>query len=189
MANSVSQEGAQAFHQEAAMLVRTLAVILVLLVVVPVGLYTWTRLNPREIRTEIEIDAAPGRVWKVLTDLRAYPDWNPFIVSAEGEVREGGRLTNKLTQKGGGTMTFKPTILVAAPERELRWLGRFGVPGVVDGEHYFRLEALDGGRTRLVQGERFTGALVPFAGGALDVADGFAAMNTALKARVEKIAR
>ncbi|MFC5746056.1 SRPBCC family protein [Actinomadura rugatobispora] len=169
--------------------VRTLAAIIALLVAVPAGLYTWTRLKPREIRTEIEIDAAPGPVWRVLTDLRAYPDWNPFIISAEGEVREGGRLTNKLTQKGGGTLTFSPTILVAAPDRELRWLGRLIVPGVLDGEHYFRLEALDGGRTRLVHGERFTGALVPFAGGPLDVADGFRAMNAALKSRAETMAR
>jgi hypothetical protein len=171
------------------MLVRVITVIVVLLIVVPAGLYVWTRIDPRKSRHEIEINAAPAQVWQVLTDLSAYPDWNPFIVSAEGEVRKGAKLVNKLSQANGGTMTFKPTVLVAAPERELRWLGRFGVPGVVDGEHYFLLEPIGAGdRTRLVQGEKFTGVLVPFAGRVLDVQDDFAAMNTALKARVEKMA-
>jgi hypothetical protein len=171
------------------MFVRVTTVIVALLIVVPAALYGWTRLDPHEQRHEIEIGAAPAKVWQVLTDLDAYPGWNPFIVSSEGEVRKGAKLVNKLSQKGGGTMTFKPTILAATPERELRWLGHFGVPGVVDGEHYFLLQPIgDGGRTRLVQGEKFTGALVPFAGSALDVQDDFAAMNNALKARVEKMA-
>ncbi|MFD0855416.1 SRPBCC family protein [Actinomadura adrarensis] len=172
------------------MLVRVIAVIVVLLIAVPAALYTWTRISPHEPRHEIEIDARPALVWKVLTDLRAYPEWNPFIVSSEGEVRKGGKLVNKLVQKGGGgSMTFKPTVLVAEPEKEYRWIGRFLVPGIVDGEHYFLLEALDGGeRTRLVQGETFTGVVVPFAGGAIDVEEEFADMNRALKARAEKMA-
>ncbi|GAA2427313.1 SRPBCC domain-containing protein [Actinomadura vinacea] len=167
----------------------TLIVILVVLVALPAAVYIKTLVSPRRLRHEIEIDAAPDRVWAVLADLRAYPEWNPFIISSEGEVRKGGKLTNKLSNKGG-TMTFSPTVRVAEPGRELRWLGRFGVPGVVDGEHYFTLEPIgDGTRTRLVQGETFTGVLVPFAGKALDVQDGFAAMNAALKARVEKMGR
>ncbi|GIH78415.1 SRPBCC domain-containing protein [Planobispora longispora] len=155
------------------------------LLVVPVAVYAWTRVNPRKVRTEIEIDASPEKVWQVLTDFAAYPQWNPFIVSAQGEPSVGATLTNRLAGNGG-EMTFTPTVLAATPGRELRWLGRFVMPGVVDGEHYFLIEDLGGGRSRLIQGETFTGALVPFAGKALDVADGFAAMNAALKARAEQ---
>ncbi|MFI6797288.1 SRPBCC family protein [Streptosporangium canum] len=168
------------------MVKRILLVVVALLVAVPVGLYAWTRIAPHQIRTEIEIDASPERVWRVLTDFGAYPQWNPFIVSAVGEARVGAVLTNRLSDQGSIT-TFTPTVLAATPGRELRWIGRFGVPGIVDGEHYFRIEDLGGGRSRLTQGETFTGALVPLAGGALDVADNFAAMNTALKARAEKM--
>ena len=38
-------------------------------------------------------------------------------------------------------MTFKPTVLAVHPERELRWLGRFILPGLFDGEHSFRIES------------------------------------------------
>ncbi|MEW2354825.1 SRPBCC domain-containing protein [Spirillospora sp. NPDC029432] len=169
------------------MLVRATLTIVVLLAVAIAGLYVWTRTHPTRMRSQIEISAPPAEVWKVLTDFPSYPEWNPFIVSAAGEARTGARLTNRLSN-GGGTMTFKPTVLVARPGEELRWIGRFGVPGIVDGEHYFLLEEIAGGRTRLVQGETFTGVLVPFAGGAIQVEDGFAAMNAALKARVEKMA-
>ncbi len=34
--------------------------------------------------------------------------------------------------------TFRPTVLVAEPNRELRWLGRLFMPGPFDGEHRSR---------------------------------------------------
>lgn len=163
---------------------RVAAFVLIGLVVAVSGLYGWTRLNPQEVRAQIEIDAPVDEVWDGLTDFDAYPDWNPFIVSAEGEPRVDAQLTNVLAADGS-TTTFKPTVLVADEGSELRWIGRFGVPGIVDGEHYFLLEEIGEGRTRLVQGETFTGVLAPFAGGALDVKDNFEAMNAALKERVE----
>lgn len=84
-------------------------------------------------------------------------------------------------------MTFRPKVLVAEPNTELRWLGRLLIPGLFDGEHYFRLSSLGSNRTRLVHGERFSGVLVPFAKSSLESATraGFEAMNKALKARAE----
>jgi hypothetical protein len=57
-------------------------------------------------------------------------------------------------------VTFKPTVLAVEANRELRWLGRLLVPGVFDGEHSLRIEPLEGGGSRFVQSERFTGVLV-----------------------------
>ncbi|MGH3029025.1 MAG: SRPBCC domain-containing protein, partial [Gaiellaceae bacterium] len=81
---------------------------------------------------------------------------------------------------------FKPTVRAVEANRELRWLGRLLLPGVIDGEHSLRIEPLDGGRTRFIQSERFTGLLVGLVGGTLAKTEvGFEQMNTALKARVE----
>jgi hypothetical protein len=139
-----------------------------------------------ELRTEIDIDAPPSSVWAILTDLSAYPDWNPFITSSEGSVGVGERLTNRLEPPGGKALTFKPTITAVEEGRVLEWLGRLVVPGLFDGRHRFELVPTGDG-SRLIHTERFSGVLVPLLKKRLDTETlaGFAAMNTALKARAE----
>ena len=141
----------------------------------------------RELRTEIEISAAPERVWQVLMDFESFPEWNPFMRRASGEVKEGARLEIHMQPSGSRGMTFRPTVLKAEPNRELRWLGRLGIPGVFDGEHSFTIEPLDGNRLRFVQSERFTGVLVPLMMLMVekDTQRGFEEMNQALKERAE----
>lgn len=140
-----------------------------------------------EIRTEITIAATPDKVWAALVDFAAYPQWNPFVRSVAGEARQGARLVVAVAPPGGRGMTFRPQVLTAEPGRELRWRGSLPVPGLFDGEHYFRLEPAGAGATRLVHGEQFSGLLVPLMARNLDggTRNGFALMNEALKARVE----
>jgi len=140
----------------------------------------------RRIETAIDIAAPPRAVWDVLVDFAAYPDWNPFIRRLQGEARVGARLEVTVQPPGGKPMTFRPTVLAAEPARELRWLGRVLMPGLFDGEHGFRLEPTAGG-CRLHHGETFGGLLVPLFGKMLDDTErGFAALNAALKERVER---
>jgi hypothetical protein len=141
----------------------------------------------KEIHTEIEIDAPVGRVWSVLTDFAAYPEWNPFVRRGEGEVKVGSRLHVFIQPPGGKGMSFNPKVLVADPERELRWLGHLWVPGLFDGEHSFIVEPLGEGHVRFVQRERFGGLLLPLLSKMLDGAtrQGFEEMNRALKLRCE----
>jgi hypothetical protein len=143
-----------------------------------------------EINTTIDIDAPPDRVWSQLIAFSAYPSWNPFIKEVEGTARTGERLSVRIEPPGGQGMTFKPTVLRADANSELRWLGRLFLPGVFDGEHFFKIQPLDGGRrSRLTQGERFKGLLVPLLRKNLEGAtrQGFEDMNRALKDRVERV--
>ncbi|MFF7726919.1 SRPBCC family protein [Streptomyces sp. NPDC008001] len=140
----------------------------------------------REIATAVDIAATPGHVWRILTDLDRYGEWNPFIREASGTVSPGERLRLKVQPAGRRPMTFRPRVKAAVPGEELRWLGRSLVPGLFSGEHRFVLTDLDGGGTRVVQSERFTGVLVPFLrrGITATIAE-FKALNQALKKRAE----
>lgn len=138
------------------------------------------------IHTTELIDAPPDRVWQILADLSSYPDWNPFIIEASGELREGEKLVLRMQPPGGKAMNFRPTVLKADRGQELRWLGRLGFRGIFDGEHYFRLTP-EGGGTRLDQGEEFTGLLPRFMGKVLSQTErGFEALNAALRKRAER---
>jgi hypothetical protein len=141
-----------------------------------------------QLHTEIDIAATPARVWEVLTDFAAYPDWNPFIRRITGPVAVGSRLEATLQPPGNRATTFRPTVLTAEPERELRWIGYVGTPGIFDGEHRFRIESIGPDRVRFIQEERFSGFLAPlilrFIG--RSTLEGFTAMNRALKARAEQ---
>ncbi|WBQ02376.1 SRPBCC domain-containing protein [Kribbella sp. CA-293567] len=137
------------------------------------------------LRTEIEVDATPDEVWKVLADRAAYPEWNPFIVSSTGELTAGAVITNVLRDTNGKETTFTPELVVVEPGRELCWIGRIAPGLVFDGEHSFRIEPLAGGRSKFVQEERFHGIAVPFTVSMLNetIKPQFEAMNRALAAR------
>ncbi|MCC5857501.1 MAG: SRPBCC domain-containing protein [Ectothiorhodospiraceae bacterium] len=141
----------------------------------------------KHLETEILIKGRPEQVWAVLTDFPRYPEWNPFIRQAEGDLRTGGRLRVRIHPPGGRPMTFRPLVRAARPGTELRWQGRVLLPGLFDGEHVFRMEPTGDGQVRFTQSERFRGLLVPLFPGSLyaNTLRGFEAMNLALKDRVE----
>lgn len=140
-----------------------------------------------EIRTSIQIDAAPEVVWAMLTDTAAYPEWNGFIVEWSGELALGAR-QNVLLQPGGGKpQRFRPEIVALDAGRELAWLGRVGIPGILDGRHRFAIEPLADGRSLLRHEETLVGALVPALRRLLTETTpiGFERMNRELAARAE----
>jgi hypothetical protein len=139
----------------------------------------------RGIVTAIEIKAPPERVWAILTDTKRYAEWNPEIAGLNGQLKPGSVIENRQGY-GDEQQVFWPTVLVASPNRELRWAGRIWVPRLLDVEHYFLLSPGVEGGTRFTQGEDFLGVALWF----FDVNQllpGFDAMNTALKLRAENI--
>jgi hypothetical protein len=145
--------------------------------------------SKNEIQSEITIDGTPDEVWAVLSDFPTYGEWNPGMAHVEGEAVTGARLRIVFKLKGGRAMTMRPTVLVAEPGRELRWMGRLLMPGIFDGEHRFEIKADADGRVRFVQGERFKGLLVPFLRKMIeeDTLQTFEAVNAALAARVTEL--
>lgn len=141
----------------------------------------------KEIRTEVDIDAPPAKVWEVLSDFRSHASWNPFIKTMSGKANLGERLALTIRTPDGNTMRFTPEVTASDPGRELRWVGKLWLSFIMEGEHYFILEANGKGSTHLIHGENFSG-LLPMVMGEKwlrQTEAGFKMMNRALKGRAE----
>lgn len=138
----------------------------------------------KSIRTAIEIEAPPAKVYAVLSDLKSYPLWNPYHRKVVGEFEEGADLAVHITRPDGEQVDIPPHMIRIEPDRAIVWGG--GIQGIFYGEHRFLLEPLSQTRTLLRHDEDFSGIAVGFADLPADViADGYQQMNRALKEHVE----
>ncbi|MFA5983268.1 MAG: SRPBCC domain-containing protein [Methylococcaceae bacterium] len=140
-----------------------------------------------EIRTELEIHATPEQIWNILTDFTTYAEWNPFIRSIQGVAEPDKRLKVSIQLGEEKPMQFQPKLLICDTNKELRWSGNVVLPGILDGEHYFQIVPLASAKVCFIQGEIFSGLLMPFFQRKLEngTKAGFVAMNLALQARAE----
>lgn len=139
------------------------------------------------IRTNLTIAAPPERVWAVLTDFAAYPQWNTIISRVRADVHEGAAIRFRMKIEGTPELGFTARIIRCAPGRELAWRGGAPLlPSVAWGEHYFRL-APAGEGTELAHGEDFGGLLGFAVRGPVhrQITRTYDAFNRALKTRAE----
>lgn len=127
-----------------------------------------------------DINAPADTVWKILTDTRAYPEWNPFM-KIDGQLVPGSKITVRIQPPGSKPQKFTPTVTAVDSGQRLAWLGRLLAPGIFDGAHSLAVEPTSDTTCRFTQSEEFTGVLVPLFRSLLRNTDaGFAAMNEAL---------
>lgn len=143
----------------------------------------------RTIESDILIERHAEMVWNVLMDYSSYPDWSPTIKPLFAFPEVGKQVKVLLTQPNGFKITMNPEILRKECSNELRWKGKLFFRGLFDGEHYFQLEKIDENTTKFIQGEKFSGLLVPFLKKMIDkdTLNGFELFNEALKSRVESL--
>jgi hypothetical protein len=140
----------------------------------------------KTLHTQVDIESSEEKVWAILTDFPAYPQWNPFIKRISGEATPGAKLEVHIQLPGQKGITIHPKVLSAVPGRELRWLGHLVIPGIFDGEHHFLIHATTADKVIFVQEELFKGVLLPFTDKMLArTRQGFQRMNEALKERAE----
>ena len=140
------------------------------------------------IRTECVIPAPPAKVWAVLSDFAAWPQWNPLNLSAIGELKTGAKVAMVFRDlpnpKPGAVIRQTVTLVAVEPGRELAWAGH--VPLIFKGRHGFLLTPKDGG-THVLHTEDLSG-LLPASWSAEKIARDFVpayeAVNVALAARV-----
>lgn len=139
-----------------------------------------------EITTEKFIKAPAHEIMSILLDTENYPQWNPFIIKVEGHFKENVTVKITILPPQSKEMSFKPKILKVSPD-EIRWKGKVLIPGLFDGEHYFKLISISEHETKLIHGEVFTGLLVRLLSGIFkNTQRGFELMNEALANKVSK---
>jgi hypothetical protein len=147
----------------------------------------------KEIRTTADIHSTPDHVWRVLSDLAGYKDWNPYITHATGGLAVGGTVTLRLEPPGGAPLSVQPMVLEADAPRELRWLWAKGFSGVCDSEECFVIVPKGDNRTHVIHRLTCTGLALSLPGFAsatgerleTNFREGMEAMNRALKSRVQ----
>ena len=111
------------------------------------------------VRTSIRIAAPPERVWQVLTDFAAYPEWNSVISRVRADLRMDGAMKFRIKIEATPELRFAAKIVRFTPGRALAWRGGAPiVPALAWGQHYFEISPVDGG-SELVHGEDFGGLL------------------------------
>ncbi len=140
-----------------------------------------------EIQTEININAPKSKIWTILTDFEQYPEWNPFIISIEGQLKMKQLLKITIEPPEGKKMKFRPRVTSFKFQEEFSWLGSLIMFGIFDGRHSFSIVENPNGSCTFIHQEKFSGLLVPLMRKKLntETRQGFINMNAALKERAE----
>ncbi len=164
---------------------RIVVLLSVLIVVIAILVVNGYLMIPnKHIYTEIDISAQPETIWEILIENEKYPEWNPYHVKVEGNLKVGEKLFVEIHKPNGEKVEIDPHVMRVVPLEELTWGG--GIKGIFFGEHVFLLQRLDEKSTKLIHKEDFSGLVIPFA--PLDaIEEGYNLMNEALKERAESI--
>lgn len=111
----------------------------------------------------VTIQAAPERVWALLTDAAAFPRWNSTVTSIEGEIAEGQRLKLRVPSAPG--RVFKPKVSMVEPGRSMTWSD--GMAPMFKGVRTFTLTPGREGTTEFLMKEEFSGCMLPMIKGSL----------------------
>ncbi len=159
---------------------------LILTCLISSSLMAQNPVKMKNIRTEIIIDASAETVWQILTDFESYGNWNPFVVSIEGEAKENAGLKAQLMIKEGKAMTIRPKVTDIKNNKRFEWYGTTPL-WMFNGRHFFEIEVVGRNQVKSIQGEYFTGwlkgAILRWVGD--QTRAGFIAMNHALKEKAE----
>lgn len=135
----------------------------------------------------LEIDAPLGTVWHVLTDLKNYGEWNPFVIACESSLQPGAAIYMQVKVLAKA-QPQKETIFEHAPQRLLSYGVNLPL-GLLKSYRVHELEMLNAKRTLYRSRFKLEGWLSPLVAMTLEknLRRGFAEMSAELKARAEML--
>jgi hypothetical protein len=130
------------------------------------------------------IEASPEVVWAILTDARAYSEWDSGVVRVEGSIAPGE--TIKVVSEANPGRTFPVEVSEFEPGRRMTWRG--GMPlGLFKGVRTFTLSPTDVGGTAFTMREEYAGPLLPLIWRSMpDLGPSFRQFAAGLKQRAER---
>lgn len=102
-------------------------------------MFTANKNAPVFAEGEVEIKASPEVIWKIMTDINKWPDWNPDVkqASMEGEIAEGMAFQWK-----AGPGKIISTVRSVEEGHLIAWTGR--TLGIIHAIHVWKLEPRNG---------------------------------------------
>ncbi len=143
-------------------------------------------MDPICLSTEIRIAAQCDAVWRLLTDLAGYAQWNPYLVKVEGVAESGAAITVHSVLRPGMEPVSQPVAVISVEPYRMRWEGGLPDRSLFKGDHWFVLEEQDGG-TLFSHYEDFSGSKAEAIIGQHKavILDNFRIFNAALKSAAE----
>ena len=128
------------------------------------------------------IDAGPEQVWRVLTDVGSWPQWDSGVKAVEGSLALGEKL--KITVEANPGRAFPVTVTTLEPHERIVFRG--GMPlGLFTGTRTYTLSP-EGGATRFAMHEVYTGPFAPLIFRSIpDLSASFQQFAQGLKRQVE----
>ena len=117
-------------------------------------------VSRNRVRAEVEIDAPIERVWKILTDLERYAEWNPFTPEITSNLEIGAPVEMRVRLVGKFLIT-RVEFLTRNAQYTLGWELHMGGGVLLHAERVQTLTPVDRGRTRYISEDTFTGWLRP----------------------------
>jgi hypothetical protein len=128
------------------------------------------------------INAPAEKIWAILTDAPAYPQWDSGVQKVEGTIAPGEKI--KVVSEANPGRAFPVKVTQFEPARSMTWSG--GMPlGLFKGVRTFTLSP-EGAATRFTMREEYTGPLLGMIWRSMpDLGPSFEQFARGLKARAE----
>ncbi len=138
------------------------------------------------VRAEIDINAPIERVWQILRDFAAYPEWNPFTPRVESTLRVGDPIHLTVRLRSERPSQRIEYVTHVEPPNRMCWDMRLGARFLLHAERCQVLTTIGDG-THYVTEDRFRGLLTPLVMATFGAAmqRGFDDCAGALKQRAE----
>ena len=137
----------------------------------------------KEFKASTNISAPAEKIWSVLTEVSAWPSWDPNCDKVDGQAVLGNKL--KVYTKLSPGRAFPVKVTEVTPNRKMTWTG--GMPfGLFTGVRTFTLNPNTNGSVDFTMHEVYGGPMLGLIGKSIpDMSQAFEQFCSGLKSRSE----